>query len=100
MAENVQRVRRVAKVVASLATLWASGMAAMVWMGPRTHSGWETPLYTAVVTATPFLQIVLMGVGTVGERAHPRRAALFYSGAVLLLAPELVMMLTRDAGPL
>ena len=91
MADSVQNVRRTAKILATLATLWAGFMAAVVWMAPVSHWGWQVTLYTAVVTVTPVLQLVLMGVGTVRERSNPRRASLFYFGAVLLLAPELLM---------
>ena len=93
MAESIEHVRRTAKIFASLATLSAAVTAAVVWMTPVRHWGWEAVLYTAVVTVTPVLQLVLMGVATVRERSNPRRASLFYFGAVLLLAPELMMIL-------
>ena len=91
MADSVQHVRRTAKILAILATLWASLMAAVIWMAPVSHWEWQVILYTAVVIVTPVLQLVLIGVGAVRERSNPRRASLFYFGAVLLLAPELLM---------
>lgn len=98
MADSVQHVRRMAKVLAILATLWAGLMAAVVWMPPVSHWGWQVILYTAVVTVTPVLQLGLMGVGTVRERSNPRRASIFYFGAVLLLAPELLMTVLEIPG--
>ena len=91
MADSVEHLRRVAKILASLATLGAGIMAAVVWMAPVEDWGWQAILYTAVVVVTPVLQLVLIGIGTVRERSNPRRASLFYFIAVLLLAPELLM---------
>lgn len=92
MAGKVQHIRRAAKLLAILATLWAAFAAATVWMAPVTDPKRHVAL-VAVITVTPVLQLVLMGAGALRERARPRSASFFYFGAVLLLVPGLVMVL-------
>lgn len=90
MADNIQRMRRTAKVLASLATLWVAFTAATIWKAPVTDSPRNT-IVAAVVALTPILQLVLKGTGALKERSSPRTASLFYFAAVLLLVPQLLI---------
>lgn len=94
MALAVQHVRRTAKLLASLATLWAAFIAfavAVSW----SDGSWQALAYIILVVATLVAQVVFIGAAAVREQSEPRLASLLYTAAVLCLVPEHLLILLR-----
>lgn len=92
MAQAVTHARRTAKLVASIATVWACIIALIVGLAPWDGS-WQGLTYTVAVLATPLVQIMLIGAGTVRDTSDPQQATVLYALAIASLAPVHLFLL-------